>query len=670
MGDFNGDGSDDVALATVTNSVGVMINAANDVANRAGAVGFTVSAPSAITSGANLSLTVTAVDATGAPVTGFRGTVFFTSSDPQMRAIPLFYTFTAADNGTHVFPQAMTLATPGNQTVTVSTPGMADSINPILVTPAPTHLAVAAPAAVTAGAPFSITVTPEDASGRIATGYTGTVRFLSSDLQASLPSSYTFTPADAGSHTFTATLKSAGTASMTVMELSGAFVTASAVTVSPAAASSLSVTGGAGAVGVAHLVTVTARDPFGNLATTDNGTVHFTTTDPLAVLPPDGALLGGVGNFTLKLMTVGTQSITATDTANPALSGTETGIAATPAIAASLLVTGFPATSVAGVSQPVTVTVISSVGKVATNYTGTLLFSSSDVKAGLPVSYTFTAADAGVHTFSVALMTAGTQSITARDQLDSTVVGIQKGIVVTPAAVASFFVTGFPTTTAGAAQNFTVKATDAYGNVVADYTGTVAFSSSDAQASLPASYTFSAADAGVHTFTATLKTAALQSIGVSDTASSTLFGNQAGIDVVAAAATHFSVSVPNNLVAGTAFSVKVTAIDAFGNEASGYRGKVHFSTKAASASLPSDYTFTAADNGVHNFSVVMNSTGAQTLTITDAASPVIMGSVGFNVGTTAVGGGGGSSGSGGGSGSGGTGGGSGGGSGGGKTTPA
>ena len=43
---------------------------------------------------------------------------------------------------------------------------------------------------------------------------------------------------------------------------------------------------------------------------------------------------------------------------------------------------------------------------------------------------------------------------------------------------------------------------------------TVTFGSSDAQAGLPASYAFTAADAGVHTFTATLKTAGSQSITV------------------------------------------------------------------------------------------------------------------------------------------------------------
>src|SRR5262249_54182286 len=42
-------------------------------------------------------------------------------------------------------------------------------------------------------------------------------------------------------------------------------------------------------------------------------------------------------------------------------------------------------------------------------------FTSSDGAAALPADYAFTAADAGAHTFSVTLNTAGTQTITATD---------------------------------------------------------------------------------------------------------------------------------------------------------------------------------------------------------------------------------------------------------------
>jgi hypothetical protein len=52
----------------------------------------------------------------------------------------------------------------------------------------------------------------------------------------------------------------------------------------------------------------------------------------------------------------------------------------------------------------------------------------------------------------------------------------------------------------GVAFSLTVTVQDAC-NVVTGYTGTIHFTSTDSRASLPANYTFRAADKGVHTFT-------------------------------------------------------------------------------------------------------------------------------------------------------------------------
>src|SRR5262249_41805642 len=80
--------------------------------------------------------------------------------------------------------------------------------------------------------------------------------------------------------------------------------------------------------------------------------------------------------------------------------------------ASSLSVSGFPTPSTAGAAGNFTVTVKYADGSTDTNYTGTVYFTSTDGKAALPEDYTFTVADAGVHTFSATLKTAGTQSIT------------------------------------------------------------------------------------------------------------------------------------------------------------------------------------------------------------------------------------------------------------------
>jgi hypothetical protein len=52
---------------------------------------------------------------------------------------------------------------------------------------AATHFSVTAPANATAGSAFSFTVTALDASNAVATGYTGTVHFTSTDGQRCCP---------------------------------------------------------------------------------------------------------------------------------------------------------------------------------------------------------------------------------------------------------------------------------------------------------------------------------------------------------------------------------------------------------------------------------------------------------------------------------------------------
>jgi hypothetical protein len=287
--------------------------------------------------------------------------------------------------------------------------------------------------------------------------------------------------------------------------------------------------------------------------------------------------------------------------------------------ASSIVVNGFPSPTTAGAAGALTVTVKYADGATDTSYKGTVLFTSSDPHAVLPAAYTFTAADAGVHTFSAALNTAGTQSITATDYTTGTVSSTDAGITVNPAAASTLSVTGFPSpTTAGVAGGFTVTARDPYGNAATGYTGTVHFTSSDGKASLPANYTFTAADAGVHAFSATLRTAGVESISATDTTTAGVAGTEGGITVNPSAASQFILSGPTSVTAGATFSLTLTVEDAYGNVVTGYTGTVRFTSTDPKAKLPMDYTFTASDQGVHTFtSTVLRTTGYQTITVTD-----------------------------------------------------
>jgi hypothetical protein len=83
---------------------------------------------------------------------------------------------------------------------------------------------------------------------------------------------------------------------------------------------SLSGPGSSGA-GFAFSFTVTALDSANNLVANYSGTVHFTSSDPAAVLPPNSMLMNGTGTFSAKLTNAGFQTVTATDTASASLDG-------------------------------------------------------------------------------------------------------------------------------------------------------------------------------------------------------------------------------------------------------------------------------------------------------------------------------------------------------------
>jgi hypothetical protein len=301
--------------------------------------------------------------------------------------------------------------------------------------------------------------------------------------------------------------------------------------------------------------------------------------------------------------------------------------------ASNLAVAGFPSVTTAGVAGSFTVTALNADGGTDASYTGTIHFSSSDAQASLPADYTFTTADQGVHTFNATLKTAATQSLTATATTAGSVTGIDTGIAVNAAAASKVIVTGFPSpTTAGVAGAFTATLEDAYGNIASGYRGTVHFTSSDARASLPANYTFTAADAGVHTFSATLKRAGTQSLTATDTATAGLRGSDSGIIVNPAAASKFILSAPAHVTAGVAFSLTLKVEDAYGNVVTNYSGTVHLSSSDGTATLPANYTFTAADKGVHTFTgLVLRKKGYQKITATDTNNSSLTGSATVDV---------------------------------------
>ena len=630
IGDLNGDGSLDIVsgVATAGGGMNITLNANNDVQLLAGATQISVTTSGSAAAGTPFSVTVTALDADGNVVTGFLGTVSVLGA-PGTK--PVSYTFTAADNGVHTITNAATLFTAGQGTYTVTSPFLPDASGTIQVTSgAIGKFVLSAQTSSTAGTDSTVTVTAYDAYGNLASAYVGTVTFSSSDVQAGLPANYTFTADDAGTHTFTVNLKTAGYQSVSVVDTltPTSRSISNLTTVTAAEAASLSVSGGGGFVGSVNAVTIVARDAYGNIATSYNGIVHLSASDPGSTTSADAALVNGIGTFTVTPTKMGAQTLTANDVATGAIIGSET-INVTPGWGARFVVDPMPSKTVAGQTQTAHVTVYDAYGNVSTVYTGLVAVTGSD---GRSVSYVyFTPADAGVKDIPVTLYTSGVQSVTFRDYNNPGVTFTQTGITVSSAAVASISVTPLHSTVAGVTQNFTVSARDIYGNIATDYVGTVTFASSDTQATLPATYTFTAADAGTHTFQITYKSAGGQDITVADTttvvapqyylpASMTYY--QRDIMITPGQFSTFTTksSSASNTTAGAAFTVTVSAADAYGNAVTSYTGTAIITSTDAQASLPASHTFTAAEGGTFTFTTALKTAGSQTITFTDSAN--------------------------------------------------
>src|SRR5262249_26283270 len=94
-----------------------------------------------------------------------------------------------------------------------------------------------------AGESATVTVTALDAFGNVVPGYRGTVRFTSSDADATLPASYTFTASDNGVRTFQVIFRTAGTQGLTARDsATGSVTVTGSISVAPAAAFSFTVT--------------------------------------------------------------------------------------------------------------------------------------------------------------------------------------------------------------------------------------------------------------------------------------------------------------------------------------------------------------------------------------------------------------------------------------------
>src|SRR6266568_4688972 len=527
------------------------------------------------------------------------------------------------------------------------------------------------PTAQIAGTPFSVTVNAVDASYNLVNTVSDTVGITSSDTNAVLPTSG---PLVSGTKTFSVTLKTGGSATVTASDITNPAKTASTSTAIPVNAGALAklqllapgetavpgtATGKTGSLaaqtaGTAFAVTVNAVDANWNRVST-NDTVHITASDTNAVLPANAALASGSGSFTVTLKTAGSGTVTASDVTHTAITAsTSSSITVNAGALSQLQVlapgetaapgsglgkSGAPTAQTAGSAFNVTVSAVDANWNLI-NTNDTVAISSSDTNATPPAN---AALVSGSKTFSVTLKTAGNPTVSASDVTHTGIASNTSSAITltagaftklqllapgeTAAPGSALGKTGtLSAQTAGSAFNVTVNAVDANWNLI-NTNDTVAMSSSDSNATPPAP---AALSSGSKTFSVTLKTAGNPTVTASDSTHSGITSNTSpAIALNPGAFTKLQVLAPGETAspgtalgkagtptvqtAGTALNVTVNAVDANWNLIA-TNDLVAITSSDANAALPNNATLVA---GTQSFSVTLNTAGGRTVTASD-----------------------------------------------------
>jgi hypothetical protein len=476
----------------------------------------------------------------------------------------------------------------------------------------------AMPDAVTAGAPFDFALVALDAAGNVAVDYAGTVSFESPNAALALPLAATFAPSDSGIKRFSgATFTTAEPSTLVATDTTGLLgEVAFDVAHGPATGFDVSGPSTAGS-GTPFAADITARDAFGNRATSYSGTVRAIASDPRMGLPdPYTIIESDYGNHTFLEITpysAGPQSIDFLD-------GTLTGrldLLVTPGAPRTLSVVSGPIFVIAGEPFSLDVALTDAAGNLVDAGPYSLTANLGDAA---PFDVILPSGQATLGPFVLSAAGATPITLTLAD------LGLTASLNVTveaaPADRLALALTE-PTLPAGVATTVTLTAHDRFGNQAPTYRGTVTFTASDPLATLPPGATFTADDAGLKTLSGvTFRTVGTQHITATDgaglTGSAELVVGE-GNDIVLVIT-----GAPSTQTAGSPFGLSVEAQDTFGNRMTSFRGTVRFSADDPLASLPADYTFTAADQGLRAFSGLALKT-AQTVTVrvSDLANPAL-----------------------------------------------
>jgi hypothetical protein len=607
---------------------------------------------------------VNAVDANFNLVSSASPTVHFAASVDQVA--PLLPADAAFSGGTHTYTNGVTLKTVSTSTTVTATDAggtLSQSASPIVTVTVGgfNHFAVTSSGAAlgnqTAGSAFPVTLTAQDAGNNIVPTFTGNVTLTANNSLFSGGSATTTAgPFVAGTFTLPSvvlTRASSGVSLTATNTLSGGETgTSAAVVVAPAAATKLqlllpgetgapgTIAGKTGAPTATNAVSpftviVNAVDPNWNVVAAATPTIHFTSNDAQATLPPDAALAAGTRTYTtaaaLKTATAAaTATITASDVAAALAASTSAGVLVNSGALDHFLVQaavgGAIGDQVAGTPFAIRITAqdVNNTTVASFNGTVTLTATNSAISSGTTTAtftngvlasqnVTLSAANTGV--FITA--TSGTQS-GASGTFNVTAGSLHHFAIVTAG--------GAPVGNQVAGSPFAVKITaqDVNNNTVTSFTNAVALTAAN---SVISSGTPTAAFvAGV--LASQNVTLALAASNVSLTATNGVSGTSAAFTVIPGAVASFVVKSTSDgpigpQAANTPFNIKITALDASQNVVTSFNSGVTLTSSGTLTGSP--FTSSSFTNGV---------LASQSVTITSVGTFNITASDGTHIGTS------------------------------------
>ncbi len=601
---------------------------------------FAVGTPGTQTAGAAFNVTVTAEDVAGNTVTAYSGSQALTFSGPASSLSGSAPTYPASVTfSSGVGTGSVTLYDAQSTTLTATQGPVTGTSGSFTVNAGANHQIVAsAGASQVAGTAFNVTLTAEDTWDN-ATGTLSGTKSLTFSGPSNAPGGgapvYPGTASfSSGVATASVTLKDAQTTTITVTDTSDGFAaaTTNSITVAPAGASSFTVpTPATQTAGVAFNETLSAFDAYGNAATGYSGaqTVSFTgpANSPNATQPTRSASVtfsSGVGTASLILYDAQNTTLTATQGSVTGASGSFT---VAPAGASSFTVPT-PATQTAGVAFNETMTALDAYGNTDTGYTGSKTVSftgpSNSPDATQPTGSASVTFSSGVGTASLTLYDAESTTLTATQ---GSVAGTSGTFTVDHGANHQIGATAGAAQVAGTAFSVTLTSEDTWGNTTGTLSGTKSLSFTGPNnapgggtPTYPGTVNFSA---GVATASVTLKDAQTTTIHVTDTTDGYAAAITNSITVAPAGANSFTVPTPATQTAGTAFNETLTALDVYGNTATGYTGSqsVTFSgpSNAPSGTQPTRSASVTFTSGVGTASLTLYDAQSTTLTATQGS---------------------------------------------------